>query len=85
MNLIIFGKTFDIKIMTFFPQRKAAFWGEEKTRATGVPRGKPLGERERKSNKQIYICLLIDHLQIPCPEPRSQWIKLSMELLTHLP
>ena len=65
--------------------RKADFWGEEKTRATGVPREKPLGERERTSNKQIYMCLLIDHLQFPCPEPRSQWIKLSTELLTHLP
>ena len=65
--------------------RKADFWGEEKTKATGVPREKPLGERERTSNKQIYTCLLIDHLQFPCPEPRSQWIKLSMELLTHLP
>ena len=55
------------------------------TRATGVPREKPLGERERTSNKQIYTGLLIDHLQFPCPEPRSQWIKLSTELLTHLP
>ena len=65
--------------------RKADFWGEEKTRATGVPREKPLGERERTSNKRIYMCLLIDHLQFPCPEPRSQSIKLSTELLTHLP
>ena len=65
--------------------RKADFWGEEKTRATGVPREKTLGERERTSNKQIYMCLLIDHLQFPCPGPRSQWIKLSTELLTHLP
>ena len=64
---------------------KADFWAEEKTRATGVPREKPLGERERTSNKQIYTGLLIDHLQFPCPEPRSQWIKLSTELLTHLP
>ena len=59
--------------------RKADFWGEEKTRATGVPTEKPLGERERTSNKQIYTCLLIAR----SPPVSLSWTKKSMDKTLH--
>ena len=59
--------------------RKADFWGEEKTRATGVPTEKPLGERERTSNKQIYTGLLIAR----SPPVSLSWTKKSMDKTLH--
>ena len=59
--------------------RKADFWREEKTRATGVPTEKPLGERERTSNKQIYTCLLIAR----SPPVSLSWTKKSMDKTLH--
>ena len=60
--------------------RKADFWREEKTRATGVPTEKPLGERERTSNKQIiYTGLLIAR----SPPVSLSWTKKSMDKTLH--